>query len=185
MDELTPVRPPVTVAKPAPAARLAARLIASLKTWPDPAGWLASLVAGCVTLAAMGALGLSTGLYSLHPANLTGLPLRLLTVAIVPALGEEAVFRGLLVPGRGETDQPGAALALATGVFVIWHLTEAETFLGRAAPMFERPDFLACAAVLGLGCGWIRWRTGSLWPAVGLHWTMVTIWQTWLGGFIL
>jgi hypothetical protein len=25
-------------------------------------------------------------------------------------------------------------------------------------------------------------RTGSLWPAVILHWALVVVWQTWLGG---
>jgi predicted Abi (CAAX) family protease len=104
---------------------------------------------------------------------------------IAPAIGEEVVFRGLLVPGRAETSRPAAGLMLATFVFVIWHLVETATFLPSAAPIFDRPDFLVCAAVLGAGCGWMRWRTDSLWPAVALHWLMVTIWQTWLGGFTL
>ena len=39
-----------------------------------------------------------------------------------------------------------------------------------------------CAATLGLGCALIRWRTGSLWPAVALHWLVVVTWQTLLGG---
>ncbi len=51
-----------------------------------------------------------------------------------------------------------------------------------AAPIFLRADFLACAAILGAGCAIIRWRTASLWPAVILHWLMVVVWQTWLGG---
>jgi predicted Abi (CAAX) family protease len=55
-------------------------------------------------------------------------------------------------------------------------------FLPRAAPIFLRPDFLACAAILGAGCALIRWRTASIWPAVALHWLVVVIWQTWLGG---
>jgi predicted Abi (CAAX) family protease len=48
--------------------------------------------------------------------------------------------------------------------------------------MFLRPDFLACTAILGLGCALMRWRTGSLWPAVILHGGFVVVWQTWLGG---
>jgi predicted Abi (CAAX) family protease len=76
-------------------------------------------------------------------------------------------------------------LAGVTAVFTAWHVAEVKTFLPAAEPMFIRPDFLACAAILGLGCGVIRWRTGSLWPGVGLHWLMVTLWQTWLGGFMV
>ncbi len=140
---------------------------------------------GAVTLAAVGAVGFSTGLYALHPTQAAGLPLRLLTVLAAPAFCEEAVFRGLLIPGRSETARPWLAFPLAILTFVAWHVVEAETVLPAATSLFERPDFLACAGLLGLGCGWIRWRTGSLWPAVALHWLMVTIWQTWLGGLIL
>jgi predicted Abi (CAAX) family protease len=31
----------------------------------------------------------------------------------------------------------------------------------------------------------MRQRTSSIWPGVGLHWLMVNLWQTWLGGFVL
>ncbi len=166
-------------------ARLGARLARSLITWPDARGWRFSVGIGAVTLAAIGAVGFSGGLYGIHRAVTAGLPLRLVTVLIAPAFGEEAAFRGLLIPGRGETARPAGAIAVATGVFTLWHVAEAETFLRAAAPMFLRPDFLACAAILGLGCGILRWRTGSLWPGVAMHWLMVTIWQTWLGGLIL
>jgi predicted Abi (CAAX) family protease len=137
------------------------------------------------TLTAVGAVGFASGLYTLHPINREGLPLRLLAVLIVPALGEEGFFRGLLVPSRAETATPTLLIVLATLVFVAWHLVEARLILPRAAMLFERPDFLACAGLLGAGCAVIRWRTGSLWPAVALHWLMVTIWQTWLGGLTL
>jgi uncharacterized protein len=156
-----------------------------LATWPDAAGWRFSGAVGAATLAAVGAVGLTSGLYALHPTNRAGLPLRLLTVLIAPAFGEEAFFRGLLVPSRAETASPTLPIVLATAVFVAWHLLEARLILPRAATLFGRPDFLICAGMLGLGCAVIRWRTGSLWPAVALHWLMVTIWQTWLGGLTL
>lgn len=92
------------------------------------------------------------------------------------------MFRGPFIPSRSETRRPWAAIALVTLVFTGWHAIEASTFLPRAAPIFLRPDFLACAAILGLGAAVIRWRTGSLWPAVALHWLVVVVWQTWLGG---
>ena len=165
--------------------RLYARLASSLATWPDAAGWRFSVAVGTATLAAVGVVGFSSGLYALHTANLNGLPLRLLTVLIAPAFGEEAVFRGLLIPSRAETPRPTLQIVLATSVFIAWHLVEAKLILPAAASLFERPDFLACAGLVGLGCAVIRWRTGSLWPAVALHWLMVTIWQTWLGGLTL
>ncbi len=165
--------------------RLFARLVSSLTTWPDSRGWRFSAAVGALTLTAIGVVGFSSGLYTWRSPNMTGLPIRLLTVLIVPALGEEAVFRGLLVPPRNETDRPTLQIVLATAIFIVWHLVEAKLILPAAAPLFERPDFLACAGLVGLGCAVIRWRTGSLWPAVALHWLMVTIWQTWLGGLTL
>jgi predicted Abi (CAAX) family protease len=161
------------------------RLLRSLITWPSARGWAFAGAMGVCTLVCMGALGCSTGLYALQPANTHGLALRLLSVVIVPALGEEAVFRGVLIPDRFETSRPWLWLPLGVGVFTLWHVVEATTFLPAARAMFLRPDFLSCAALLGAGCAVIRWRTGSLWPCVILHWTMVTIWQTWLGGFTL
>jgi uncharacterized protein len=162
-----------------------ARLRRSATTWPDHAGWLFAAGMGSATLAAMALAGFAGGLYALHPANTAGMPGRLVAVLIAPAIGEEVVFRGLLVPDRTETRRPWFALAVATAIFTLWHVVEAKTFLTAAARMFLRPDFLACAAILGLGSGLIRWRTGSLWPCVALHWLMVTVWQTWLGGFTM
>ncbi|MDB5480122.1 MAG: family intrarane metalloprotease [Caulobacteraceae bacterium] len=179
MDKLSPV------GRVSPPQRLYARLISSLTTWPDAAGWGFSAAVGVAALAAVWGLGFSSGLYALHAANLNGMPIRLLTVLVAPAFGEEAVFRGLLIPSRSEADRPALQIIVATTVFIAWHLVEAKLILPQAATLFERPDFLACAGLVGFGCAVIRWRTGSLWPAVALHWLMVTIWQTWLGGITL
>lgn len=136
-------------------------------------------------MAAIGGIGLSTGLYRLTAPATEGLALRMIETLIAPAIGEEMVFRGLMIPDRGEPTPFLPALVLSEAVFVLWHVVEAETFLPAARPMFLRPDFLAIAALLGLACAILRRATGSLWPAVALHWTMVTLWQTFLGGFTL
>ncbi len=157
------------------------RLWHALVTLPDARGWRFSAIVGGLALAAMAAVGFWGGLYRLGPPSLAGLPLRLLSVIFVPALGEEAAFRGLLVPDRSETSRPFLAIAGVTVLFTGWHVVET-LFLRQAAPIFLRADFLACAAILGTGCAVIRWRTSSLWPAVALHWLAVVIWQTCLGG---
>ncbi len=159
-----------------------ARLLSSLTTLPSPRGWALCGLIAVVVGALMAVIGFTTGLYALTPTA-PALPLRLLTVLFVPALGEEIPFRGLLVPGP-EAKRPWAAIALSTALYVAWHPLEALTFLPHAT-MFLRPDFLACTAILGLGCALMRWRTGSLWPAVILHGGFVVVWQTWLGGFRL
>ena len=155
------------------------RLWRALASLPDAGGWFFSAVVGGLVLAAMAAVGFSGGLYRFAPASLP--PLRLVSVFFVPALSEEAAFRGFLIPDRSETGRPFAAIAVATTIFTGWHVVET-VFLRHAAPIFLRVDFLACAAILGAGCAVIRWRTNSLWPAVGLHWLVVVVWQTWLGG---
>jgi predicted Abi (CAAX) family protease len=129
----------------------------------------------------MAAIGFLGGLYRLQAPDLADLPLRLVSVFFVPAIGEEAVFRGVLVPDRSEAARPALAIAAATAIFTTWHGVET-LFLPHAAPIFLRADFLTCAALLGTGCAIVRWRTGSLWPAVILHWLSVVVWQTWLGG---
>lgn len=157
------------------------RLITSLRTLPSARGWLFCLWVSALTLATMAAIGFTTGLYHLTPTQ-PDLALRMLTVILIPALGEEIPFRAVLTPGPGEGRRPWVEIGVATGLYVLWHVVEALTFLPNAAPVFLRPDFLLCCAVLGLGCAVTKRVTGSVWPAVLLHWALVVVWQTWLGG---
>ena len=157
------------------------RLAASLRTLPSARGWTFCAVVSLATLALMAAIGFTTGFYTLQSAE-PGLPLRMLVVFFIPALGEEIPFRGLLTPGPEETQRPKLEIAVSTGLYTVWHVVEAVTFLKSAAGVFLRPDFLLCCAVLGLGCAVMKRQTGSLWPAVILHWALVVVWQTWLGG---
>lgn len=157
------------------------RLIAGFRTLPDRTGWAFTALVGLPTLIAMAAIGLTTGLYSLGAGNLAALPLTMLTVLFVPAIGEEAVFRGLF-PSRAEIANPALPIAITTALYVLWHPLEGFTFLPGARDLFTRPDFLLVTGLLGLACGLTRWRTGSIWPAVLLHWAVVVIWKTWLGG---
>lgn len=158
------------------------RLRTGLLTWPDRRGWLLAAAVGAAALAIELAIGLTGGFLRPTPGDWTALPAALLLAVLAPAMGEEVVFRGLFVPGRDESARPWAAIVLTTTVFVLWHVFEGLTFMRAAAPVFLRADFLATTAVLGLACGWLRWRTGSLWPAVILHWLEVAGWQIWFGG---
>lgn len=160
--------------------RLSYRLLNSLRTLPDRAGWTFTALVGLPTLLAMAAIGVTTGLYKLGPGDLSALPLTMLTVFFVPAIGEEVVFRGLMVPSRPE--RPATPIAVSTVLYILWHPLEGFTFLPGARELFTRPDFLLVTGLLGLACGLTRWRTGSIWPAVLLHWAVVVVWKTWLGG---
>lgn len=161
------------------------RVRRSLTTWPDARGWLLAAIVGAGALALELAIGLWGGFLRPTPGAWSVLPMTLALAVFAPALGEELVFRGLLTPGRDEGVGPWRAILPSTAVFVLWHVFEALTFMPAAAPVFLRADFLATTAVLGLACGWLRWRTGSLWPAVLLHWLEVAGWQIWFGGGML
>ncbi len=161
--------------------RLWRRVITALTTWPSGSAWLEALGVAVATLALMLAIGFAGGLYHLQPTA-PGLAQRMLLVLFVPALGEELTFRALLTPGRAEQPSVWRSLVPASAAFTLWHVVEALVVLPKAASLFLRPDFLACACVLGIGCGLMRWRSGSVWPAVALHWLVVVGWQTWLGG---
>lgn len=161
------------------------RVRRSLTTWPTACGWTLAAMVGAVALVAELGIGLWGGFLRPTPGDWSVLPMTLALAVLVPSLGEELVFRGLLTPGREEGDSAARAILPSTALFVLWHVFEALTFMPAAAPVFLRADFLATTAVLGLACGWLRWRTGSLWPAVLLHWLEVAGWQIWFGGGML
>lgn len=161
------------------------RIRRSLATWPTAGGWALAAIVGAVALAVELGIGLWGGFLRPTPGDWSVLPMTLALAVLVPSLGEELVFRGLLTPGREEGLGPWRAILPSTAVFVLWHVFEALTFMPAAAPVFLRADFLATTAVLGLACGWLRWRTGSLWPAVLLHWLEVAGWRIWFGGGML
>jgi len=160
----------------------ATRLRASILAWPDSRAWIRCVLVSTATLLAMAAIGLSSGLYRPSHGELATLPLTAFSVFFVPALGEELIFRGLLVPSRTVGQTPWLAICLSTMAYLAWHPLEGLTFLPGACSLFTRPDFLAVTALLGLACAEMRWRTGSLWPAIFLHWALVVIWKMWLGG---
>lgn len=164
------------------ASDLFRRLMAALTTWPTPRQWQMAAGVGLAALALEGAIGLAGGFLRPAAADWSILPFSLALALVVPALGEEAVFRGLLIPSRKDSRDATLALLLPTAAFVAWHVIEGLTFMQAAAPVFLRADFLATTAVLGLACGVLRHRTGSLWPAVALHWLEVAIWQIAFGG---
>ncbi len=157
------------------------RLATAVTTWPDAAGWRFCVIVSLLALAAIGALAGVSGLVHWQP-NFANWPRRLGMILIVPAFTEEVIFRGFLTPTRGEGGHERRWLVGGILAFVVWHAVEALTFLPGAAYLFLRWDFLMCAGMLGVACAIMRYRTGSLWPAVLLHAATVFVWQMLLGG---
>ena len=101
------------------------------------------------------------------------------SLLVAPALGEELLFRGLLIRRRGRR---APWIVLSTLLFVIWHPLQTVTFGPPWAAAFLDPWFLAAVALLGLALGRIYAATGSLWPCVLVHWLVVFAWKAFLGG---
>lgn len=79
----------------------------------------------------------------------------LLLLALLPAVGEELVFRGVLQRQlMRRMNDPWAAILLAAAIFSFIHF-QFEGFLPRW--------------VLGILLGWLYWRTGNFWVPVAAH----------------
>ena len=157
-----------------------ADLADGLRRWPGVAGWgRAGLELGwaipCLLVVAH--LG---GLVRLQspPDTITAVGLAA-TLFVAPALGEELLFRGLLIP-RERPRKAGVALSVL--LFIAWHPLQAVTVGPPWAAAFLDPWFLACAGILGLALARIYIATRSLWPCVAAHWLVVFGWKTLLGG---
>lgn len=177
---MTSRRQAVNAARPGMVSRAAVRARRAAFAWPGARGWGETLALGAAAGLAGYVLGRRTGLF--RPAPGRPSLVAALGVLIVPALGEELLFRGALTPGREENADDLTAVAGSTAAFTLWHVVEALTFLPGARSTFLRPDFLVLAALEGAVCGWLRRRTGSIWPGVLLHAAEVFVWKTWLGG---
>lgn len=108
-----------------------------------------------------------------------------LTLFMLPALGEEIVFRVLLVPHPTEPYTNARLLrtaGLSLTLFVVWHPLNGWVLSPDARDVLTDWRFLTLAAALGAVCTYAYRRTGSLWPPVLLHWLTVVLWMLLLGG---
>lgn len=109
--------------------------------------------------------------------------LRLAVVAIiVPALGEELLFRAALLPDPAGDGVPWPRVLASTLLFVLWHPAQALAFGPHWAAVVLDPWFLASVAATGVALSRLSLSTGSIWPPVALHWLIVVTWKALLGG---
>jgi predicted Abi (CAAX) family protease len=104
----------------------------------------------------------------------------------VPAIVEEVLFRALLMPSALDGVEPLSMVpwvALSVGVFVAWHgLTLGLRRGGDLHMRWADPRLLLQVSLLGLACALAYVVSGSLWPAVGIHWLAVVVWRQGLLG---
>lgn len=77
-----------------------------------------------------------------------------LSFVVLPAVGEELLFRGVLLPGLSVRVGSRLGIGLSALLFGLIHV---------------EPIAIACATLAGLALGYVRVRTGSVLPAVALH----------------
>lgn len=87
-------------------------------------------------------------------------PVKLLSLAAVPALCEEFFFRGFLLSAFLRNSKPWLAIVATAGLFGLFHV------IVRDSLLFER--FLP-SSLMGLVLGWVCYRSGSLFPGIVLH----------------
>ncbi|NUW31428.1 CPBP family intramembrane metalloprotease [Nonomuraea sp. SMC257] len=88
----------------------------------------------------------------------------------VPALGEEWGWRGWLAPRLVAARGTVAGLALSGVVWGLWHAPL--TLLGYNYPRlgpWAALYFVGFCVLAGVVFGWLRLRSGSVWPAVVAH----------------
>ncbi|MEM1211634.1 MAG: type II CAAX endopeptidase family protein [Planctomycetota bacterium] len=76
----------------------------------------------------------------------------MISFVIQPAVVEEVMFRGLILPGLQRFMKTRDAVIVSSALFSVIHLTVAI------------PQFL-----MGLVAGWLRVKSGSLWPCIVFH----------------
>lgn len=94
-----------------------------------------------------------------------------------PALGEELIFRGVLQPRAVSRPKDWSLAILSLAGFVLWHPVQVWLGLPMAQPVFTEPAFLLLVAILGALCTALTHLSGSLWPAIILHWLVVIGWK--------
>ncbi len=103
--------------------------------------------------------------------------LTLVMLAVIfPATVEELVFRGPLLRWRKSW-----VIWLCLIAYVIWH-----PVLGIIRPedatLFSNLWFLSITAVLGAAATWLTLTSNRIWPAIVLHWFIVSGWILLYGG---
>ena len=86
---------------------------------------------------------------------------------VFPALTEEVAFRGLLQHWLHVAVRATTAIVLASALFAAMHFS-----------VISFPYLFA----VGLLLGWMRWRTGSLWPPIVAHFLHNLVVLAYLGG---
>lgn len=134
-----------------------------------------------------GTIGLTSGLLRVEVSHANAADaIRIAALLFIqPALFEEIVFRGLLLP-RDVRWMPRARVlvfaGLALAVYVGSHPLNAWLFRPQVLTLFSSGTYLVLTTLLGLTCTATYWVSRAIWPSVFIHWFTVVVWIAFLGG---
>ncbi len=159
----------------------------AFSTIPDRTDWLVAVMLVLVYTAIALKVGFRSGFLTIDVQTSKPIIVGVLVGCLLsPGLTEELFFRVLILP-HPEENASGLALLFWGGVslalFVVYHPLNALTFYPVGRSTFMNPVFLRLAAILGGACSIAYLQSGSLWPAVAIHWLAVTVWLLLLGGY--
>ena len=112
-----------------------------------------------------------------HPALATaliGVPL-IVTVVVLSsvtwALGEELGWRGFLLPRLVERIGFTGACLVSGVIWAVWHYPSLlwADYNAGTNPAYSMACFTAMVVAMGFMLGWLRLRSGSVWPCALLH----------------
>ena len=112
-----------------------------------------------------------------HPAlatTLIGVPL-IVTVVVLStvtwALGEELGWRGFLLPRLVERIGFTGACLVSGLIWAVWHYPSLlwADYNAGTNPAYAMVCFTAMVVIMGFILGWLRLRSGSVWPCALLH----------------
>lgn len=101
--------------------------------------------------------------------------------ALGTAIGEEVLFRGVLLRPPPDGKSFFAPAALSAIVFALWHPLQTFLYDPLWEPYAWRLWFLAGTGLLGYSCARLTLSTRSLWPAIMLHLLVALGWKTLYG----
>lgn len=158
------------------------RIAAAVTKRPRPGDWLHAGREAAWLLPILLLFGFVGGLMHWRPVFDAQIVRLAVAAIVVPAFGEELLFRAALLPAPDGERVAWLPVAASSLLFVLWHPAQALLFGPHWAAVVLDPWFLAAVAATGVALSRLYLITGSIWPSVALHWLIVVAWKALLGG---
>lgn len=167
-------------------ARIQALLL-GYTVWPGLDVWLTSILLLLIFGVIARWQGLRSGIIREEKTTLSTWGRVLLGARLLlhPAVVEESIFRGLLIPSPTDTSITPTVLAwiiLSWLLFILAHPINSLILKPQTRAVFTHPVFLILAGLLAICTSALYWISASLWPAILFHWIVVFVWMTRFGG---